>query len=169
MAEAEADGGAPMSETVTTAPAMVERARCRRALGRAVAATLSGGIAVLYLVLMATVREAELPAYTTDNTWGAYLLLAVPYLVGAALLLLTDLRWLWLGGALVQVAVLVLFVLVGVGVLGPGVFEYEALAEVPIEVWAGVVCGSQLLLLGLLVVLALTPTGAAQVDATGRI
>jgi hypothetical protein len=148
------------AQPVEPAVPVVPRATCRRALLRTVAAMLSGGIAVLYLVLMATVREAELPEYTVDNTWGAYLLLAVPYLIGAVLLVLADRRALWVGGVLVQVAVLALFVLFGVGVSQPGVFGYEALADVPVEVWAGVVSSAQVLLLGLLAVLALTPTAA---------
>jgi cytochrome bd-type quinol oxidase subunit 2 len=145
--------------------ALVERATCRRTVARAVAAMLSGGIAVLYLVLTATVRQAEQAAAASRSTWGAYLLLAAVYLVGAVLLALLDRRALWRGGALVQVGVLVLFVLVGVGVLGPGVVGSAALTDVPVEVWAGVLCATQVLLLGLLAGLALLPTAAEAREA----
>jgi hypothetical protein len=68
-------------------------------------------------------------------------------------------------GATAQVFVIVLFVLFGVGVFGPGVFEYEALSDLRMELWAGVVTGAQVVLLGLLSALAVTrrpggtPTG----------
>lgn len=126
---------------------------------------LSGGIAVLYLVLMATVRQAEAAADSAESTWGAYLMAACLYLVGAVLLALLDRRLLWVGGALVQVGVLALFVLFGVGLLGPGVFAYEVLADVPLQVWAGVICGAEVLLLGLLAVLALVPTTTQRKEA----
>lgn len=143
--------------------------RCRRVVVRSVAAMLSGSIAAMYVILMATVRQAELPRFEGDSTWGAYLLLAVPYLVGAGLLALVDRRILWVTGALIQLAVVVGFALFGIGVMGPdfeglfgsGAFGYEALVNVPIEVWAGVITGAQLGLLGLLGYLALKPVPAA--------
>jgi hypothetical protein len=47
-------------------------------------------------------------------------------------------------------------VLFGIGVFGPGVFEYEALSALPMELWAAVVTGLQVVLLGLLAYLART-------------
>lgn len=126
---------------------------------RYAAAALCAVVAVLYLVLLFLVHDAEASAdVVVDTTWGAYLFLAVPYLVGAVLLAVVDQRALWVLGAAVQVVVVSLFVVFGVGVLGPddaGVFAYEALSDLPMEAFAGVVTVIQLVLLGLLAFLAL--------------
>lgn len=126
-----------------------------RARARYVAAALSGVVGILYLVLVFLVADAEVGA--SENTYGAYLFLAVPYLVGAGLLLAVDRRPLWVAGAGVQVLVLVLFVMFGAGAFGPGhgVFDYEALSGLHMEVWAAVLTGAELVLLGLLSYLAL--------------
>lgn len=123
---------------------------------RYAAAALCSFIGVLYLVLLYLVADAE--AGAQENTFGAYLFLAVPYVAGAALLLLVDRRVLWLVGAGVQVAVVVLFVMFGAGAFGPGqgVFDYDALSDLPMELWATVITGGEVVLLGLLLYLAAT-------------
>ena len=129
----------------------------RRMATRYAAAALSGTVGVLYLVLLFLVADAE--AGAAENTFGAYLFLAIAYLAGAGLLLAFDLRPLWVVGALVQVAVIVLFVMFGAGAFGPGqgVFDYEALRDLPMELWAAVITGGELVLLGLLTYLAAAP------------
>lgn len=70
-----------------------------------------------------------------------------------------DRRPLWVIGAAVQVVIIVLFVLFGAGVFEPerGVFDYDALSGLHMGVWAVVITGAELILLGLLSYLALTP------------
>jgi hypothetical protein len=124
---------------------------------RFVAAALSATVALLYLVLLFLVADAEAGARSLEgDTYGAYLFLAVPYLAGAVLLLVYDHRVLWAVGAAVQVAVLVLFVMFGAGAFGPGqgVFDYAALSDLPMGLWATVITGAEVVLLGLLVYLA---------------
>ena len=130
--------------------------RHRRAV-RYVAAVLSGGIAGCYLTLLVLVARAEAQA-GAETTFGAYLFLAVPYVAGAVLLPTRDQRVLWAIGAVVQVAVLVLFVLFGIGVWGPGLFADATLSGLHMPVWAGAVGGAEVVLLALLGHLALTPT-----------
>lgn len=134
-----------------THPSETGRLRTRYA-----AAALSGVIGVLYLVLLYLVADAE--AGEAENTFGAYLFLAVPYVAGAALLLLLDRRALWVVGAGVQVVVVVLFFMFGAGAFGPGqgVFDYDALSDLPMELWAAVITGGEVVLLGLLLYLAAT-------------
>jgi hypothetical protein len=55
-------------------------------------------------------------------------------------------------------AVLALFVVFGVGVLGPGVFEYEALSGLHMPVWAAVITAAEVVLLASLSYLAATAT-----------
>ena len=133
----------------------------RRRIIRRITAGLALGVAVLYLVLLVLVSDAE--AGLGENTFGAYLFLSVPYLVGGVLLARLDSRPLYLLGAVVQVAVIVLFVLFGVGSVDhPGVFAYEALARLNMPVWATLITGAEVALLGLLSYLAATaPTGTA--------
>jgi hypothetical protein len=71
---------------------------------------------VLCLILLFLVADAESGA--SENTYGVYLLLAVPYLIGAGLLLAVDRRALWIAGSAVQVAVIVLSVMFGLACLG---------------------------------------------------
>jgi hypothetical protein len=109
----------------------------------------------LYGVFFVIVRDAEQAVVGgTDDTFPAYAALAVVYLVGAVLLAVLDRRWVWVTGAVVQVLVLGLFVLLGVGLPGPGVFEHEALSDVPVAIWAAAITGLQLVLLGVLTYLA---------------
>ena len=127
----------------------------RRRFLRRLTAGLAFGIAVLYLVLLVLVAHAE--AGRSENTFGAYLFLSVPYLAGGVLLARLDDRRLYLLGAVVQAGVIVLFVLFGVGSgQHPGVFEYEALGRLHMEVWAAVITGAEVALLGLLAYLAAT-------------
>jgi hypothetical protein len=114
-------------------------------------------VAVLYLILLYLVAQAEaVPGATDGSTYGGYLFLAVPYLVGAGLLAAVDRRALWVVGAAVQVVVIALFLMFGVGLFGPGVFEYEALTALPMELWAAGITGAQVILFGLLCYLAAT-------------
>jgi len=127
---------------------------------RYVAAALCGIVGLLYLILLFLVADAEFApgAVVSDTTYGAYLFLAVPYVVGAALLVAVDRRVLWAVGSAVQVLVIALFVMFGVGMFGPGVFEYDALSALRMELWAAVITGAQVILFGLLCYLALPPT-----------
>lgn len=129
----------------------------RRVRARRLGATLCGVVALLYLILLFVVADAESGA--AENTYGAYLFLAVPYLIGAGLLAALDRRGLWVVGAAVQVVVIVLFVMFGAGAFGPGqgVFDYDALSGLHMELWAAVITGAEVLLLGLLSYLAFTP------------
>ena len=127
---------------MNTSPAISRRA------ARLAAAAISLGVGALYAVLLFLVADAE--AGASENTYGAYLLLAVPYLVGGVLLATVDRRGLWVSTAVLQVVVLVLFVLLAVGGSRPGVFEYEALSGLHMAVWAAVITGAQVVLLGLL-------------------
>ena len=120
-------------------------------------AAVSGVVACLYGVFFVIVRDAEQAVVGgTDDTFPAYAALAVVYLVGAVLLTALERRWVWVTGAIVQVVVLGLFVL-----LGLGVFEHEALSDVPVAVWAAAITGLQLVLLGVLTYLAGARRGPA--------
>ena len=61
-------------------------------------------------------------------------------------------------GAVVQVAVIVLFVMFGAGLFGPGqgVFDYDALSGLHMGAWAAVTLAGDLVLGGLLAWLAMT-------------
>lgn len=136
----------------------------RRTMTRHLAAALCGIIGVLYLILLFLVANAESGA--SENTYGAYLFLAVPYLIGAVLLAAVDRRDLWIAGATIQVVVIVLFVMFGAGVFGPGqgVFDYDVLSGLHMEWWAAVITGAEAVLLGLLSYLAFTPQGVRHDD-----
>ena len=134
-------------------------AQARRRTIRRCTAGLAFAVALLYLVLMILVADAE--RSLGENTYGAYLFLSVPYLGGAVLLARLDNRVVYLAGTVVQLGVIALFVLFGLGAFGPGVFEYEALGQLHMAVWAGVITGAEVVLVGLLAYLALTaPKGA---------
>lgn len=138
---------------------LTRQASGRRRTVRYVGAGLCGVVAVLYLILMFVVRDVEVAA-EVETTYGAYVFLAVPYLVGAVLLAGVDRRVLWAVGAVIQVVILTLFVMFGVGLFGgEGVFEDETLREIPMELWAAAITGAQVVLLGLLSYLALAPAG----------
>jgi hypothetical protein len=59
----------------------------------------------------------------------------------------------------VQIVVIVLFVIFGAGVFGPGqgVFDYDALSGLRMELWAAGITGAEVVLLGLLSYLAFAP------------
>ncbi|MGA8046910.1 MAG: hypothetical protein WCA30_11665 [Dermatophilaceae bacterium] len=124
----------------------------RRAV-RYVTALLSMAVGALYLILLFLVFKAESQpdAVVTDTTYGAYLFLAIPYLIGAVLSVASDRRTLWILGAGVQSVVIALF-----AVFGVGAFEYAVLSGLRMELWATVITGAQLALLGLLGYLATT-------------
>lgn len=136
-----------------------------RTMVRYLTAALSAGIGLLYVALLFLVADAE--AGAAENTYGAYLFLSVPYLVGAALSVIADRQWLWIAGAAFQVVVIGLFAMFGAGLWGPdqGVFGYDALAGLHMEVWAAVLTGAQVALFGLLAYLALTPIRRLRSDA----
>jgi len=129
----------------------------RRTMTRHLAAALCGIVGVLYLILLFLVADAESGA--SENTYGAYLFLALTYLLGAGLLIAVDRRPLWVVGAAVQIVVIVLFVMFGAGVFGPGqgVFDYDALSGLRMELWAAGITGAEVVLLGLLSYLAFAP------------
>lgn len=60
----------------------------------------------------------------------------------------------WAVGAIIQVSVIALFVILGSGEFGPGVFEYEALNGIAVGAWAAAITGLQVMLLGVLTFLA---------------
>lgn len=132
----------------------LQSAHTRRTV-RYVAAAMSAVVAILYVVLMLLVRNAELePGATDTTTYGGYLFLAVAYAIGAVILFVVDNRTLQLLGAGVQIVVLLLFIVFGIGLLGEGVFEYEAVSDLPIGLWAALVTGAQVALLAMLGYLA---------------
>lgn len=125
------------------------------------AVAVSALVTVLYAVLFFVVRAVEADPATTDTTYGAYLFLAIAYLVSTVAYAVLDRRAIWLAGAVLQVVVLGLFIVFGIGLLGPGLFEYELLVEsTPVALWASVITGLQIVLLGVLGYLAtLKPAG----------
>ena len=129
----------------------------RRTTARYLAAAVSCTVGALYLVLLFLVEDAESGA--SENTYGAYLYLGLTYLLGAGLLIAIDRRVVWVVGAAVQIAVIVLFVLFGAGAVGPGqgVFDYDALRGLHMELWAAGIPGAEVVLLGLLSFLTFAP------------
>ena len=123
----------------------------RRKSVRRVAAVVSGLVTATYLWMFFAVRAAE--TGLSENTFGAYIQLTVIYLIGTILLVAMDRRWLWGVGAAVQVIVLALFATFGIAI-----FDYSAVADLPLTLWAGVLTSAQLALLGLLGYLAISPT-----------
>jgi hypothetical protein len=112
-------------------------------------------LACLYGAFFFIVRDAEQAVVGgTDDTFPAYAALAVLYLAGAFLLTALERRWVWVAGAVIQVVVIGLFILFGVGMQGPGIFEYEVLNDVPVALWAATITGLELVLLGVLAHLA---------------
>jgi hypothetical protein len=128
----------------------------RRRRVRYLTAALCAVVGLLYVALLFLVADAE--AGAAENTYGAYLFLSVPYLVGAALSVKADRKVLWIAGAAFQVVVIGLFAMFGAGLFGPGqgVFGYEALAGLHMGLWATVITGAQVALFGLLAYLALS-------------
>ena len=79
-----------------------------------------------------------------ETTYGAYLFLFVPYAVGVVLLARVDLRQPWGVGAVIQFAVVGLYL------------AYGTAADLSLA-WGAVLTGLQVVLLALLGYLALTP------------
>lgn len=121
---------------------------------RTVAIVLCGLVTVLYAILCYLVWDAEMAArIDTDQTYVAYGMLAALYLIATVLLGLVDRRVLWAVGAAIQVIVIALFVVIGAGGLESaeaGVFGYEALDGLQVELWAAAITGLQVALLGLM-------------------
>ncbi len=114
-----------------------------------VVVAISAIVAVLDGVFFLVVRRVELSSVVSDTTYGAYLILALVYLAASVAFAVLDRRWVWIAGAVLQVAVIGLFVVFGFGLLGPGQFDYDVLmAETPLALWAGVITGLQLVMLG---------------------
>ncbi len=131
--------------------ALQSRSPGTRRTVRYVAAGMSTVIALLYVALMLLVRNAELePGATDTTTYGGYLFLAVAYAIGAAILFFVDNRTLHLLGVGVQIVVLLLFIVFGIGLLGEGVFQYKAVSHLPIGLWAALITGAQVVLLAML-------------------
>jgi hypothetical protein len=141
---------------------MLATSRWHHAL-RYVGAGLSAVAAVLYLGLMLAIRSLELGA-GVETTWGLYLFASVPYIIGAAVLLLLDDRAVFVLGAALQGVIVLLFAWAS-GLLA----DYALLAglTVPIGVWAAAITGVQVLLFGLLVYLAITVRGARATTGQG--
>ena len=131
-----------MAMTLHTSTFAHPAAPLRRAL-RYVSAALCAVAAVLYLILFFTVRADEM-ASGVETTYGAYLFLFVPYAVGVVLLARADQRLLWGVGAVIQLAVVGLYL------------AYGTAAELSMA-WGAVLTGLQVALLALLGYLALTP------------
>ncbi|WP_347354124.1 hypothetical protein [Intrasporangium sp.] len=127
----------------------------RRRTIRYLAAGFAGAVAILYVVLMLMVRSAELkPGVTDRRTYGGYLVLAIAYAVGAVILATIDNQVLHVLGMGVQAVTILLFIVFGVGLLGPGVFRYQAISHLPLGLWAALITGAQVLLLAMLGYLA---------------
>lgn len=119
---------------------------------RYVAAALAGLTAVMYLLIGFCVVSV-IEAACADQVFGTFA--AGAYLLGVALLLFFDNRWLWGLGAVFQVMV---------------IFMYFNLApqRVPAyEVWGILIRIAQVLLLAALVYLALRPTIPRVARGTG--
>jgi hypothetical protein len=139
-----------MTTTVSSHPLTGSGSLRRRQIRRG-AALVSGLLALTYIWMFFAIRATELAA-EVETTYGAYLFLTVPYVAGAVLLLLLDLRVLWAAGAVVQVAVVALFV-----TFGAAVFDYPEVADLPLELWVATTLIGQAVLFGLLGFLTLTP------------
>jgi hypothetical protein len=135
--------------TTSPVPVMTGRSDHLHRPIRFTAVALCAVTGVLYLLLFFLVRHAEVGL--SENTFGAYLFLAIPYLAGAALMLNFDRRLLYAVGAAVQVVVLVLFAMFGAGLWGPGqgVFDYAALDSLNMAWWAAIISGIEVVLLAL--------------------
>jgi len=143
--------------TTLSPPNQASSHTVRRHRARRSAAVVSGVVTVTYLWMFFAVRAAE--TGLSENTFGAYLQLTVIYLIGTVLLLAVDRRWLWGIGAAVQVIVLALFATFGVAI-----FDYSALVDLPLALWAVASTSAELALLGLLGYLAATPTTTTPVE-----
>lgn len=120
----------------------------RRKALRRVAALLSGGVAVLYLVVF----FVQLPHIREpDNPAPVFVPLALIYVVGAVLVIRRDVRWVqWLGAA-VQVILIGLLAWIVVGS-----YAHEGVQFFVDMLWLVLaITAAQVLILGLLLNLAL--------------
>jgi hypothetical protein len=109
----------------------------------------------IYLWMFFAIRAAEVGA--SENTFGAYLQLAVVYASGAGLLLVIDRRWVWALGIAVQVVVIGLFL-----VFGRAILHYDLVTDLPLWSWIVLTSVGQLALIGMLgYLLTTTPTPEA--------
>jgi hypothetical protein len=129
---------------------------------RRVAVGVCLGIAAAYFALFWVVRDAESGA--SENTFGAYLFLAVAYLAQTVMLAVTRRRGAYVLTLAIQVMVIVLFILFGVGVFGPGAFDYNLLDPLRIEIWAVAIVSAQIALMALAGAL-LRNTAGGQADS----
>lgn len=119
---------------------------------RYVAALLAGVTAVMYLLIGLCV-VAVIEAACADQVFGTFA--AGAYLLGVALLLFFDNRWLWGLGAALQVMVIFMY------------FNLAAQRVPAYEVWGILIRIVQVLLLGALVYLAIRPTASRAALGTG--
>jgi hypothetical protein len=119
-------------------------------------------LGVLYFVLFLLVRQAE--AGADENTFGAYVFLSLIYLGLAGALVVRPGVVTYTIGLFVQIAVLVLFVVFAVGLLGPGVFDYDLVSDLRMPLWATATTALQIGLIVLLVGL-IRHGSPAEVDA----
>ena len=116
---------------------------------RLLAQLLSAALAAAYLVLFLLVRDAE--RAEPENTFGAYVFLFLAYAACAVALTVWRGPVVALAAAALQVAVLVLFVVFGMGLLGPGVFAYDVVRPLHMPVWAAGITTAEVVLLAVLV------------------
>jgi len=134
------------SDPVQIAHAEIERAH-RRLTIRHVAAFLAAATATIYLLIgLSIVHVVEIPAGEDPNVQLYFgLPAALAYAFGAGLLLVTDRRWLWVLGAVLQVMVIAMYLAV------------STTREPAFEGWGITLRVLQALLLGALLYLAVTP------------
>jgi hypothetical protein len=118
----------------------------QRRLVRLVAASISALTAVLYLLIGFGVLQVVETSSPDAPSGGAYL-------VGALLLISLDRRSLWVAGACLQVAVIVMYVVVG------------QQRTPSFEVWGLTIKAAQLVLLGALLYLAIRPVEGVDTEA----
>jgi hypothetical protein len=122
----------------------------QRRIIRHVAAAISGLTALLYLLIGLEVLQVV--EATTEEAPGMLefgVMAGTAFLFGAVLLVATDRRILWALGALFQIGVIVMYVVVG------------PQRSPSFEVWGLTIKALQLVLLAALVYLAVRPVGSA--------
>jgi hypothetical protein len=134
-------------EMITRATAGVGR----RPLVRRVAAALSGATAVVYFMIgFGVVQVVDAAPADAPDLFGFGLSAGLAFALGAILLLAFDRRVLWVLGALFQVGVIAMYVVV------------SAERTPPFEVWGILIRVAQVFILGSLVYLAAQPPGRAR-------
>lgn len=123
--------------------AIVSRGRQEGRVRAALLIALALGIVYFFLFLL--VRQAE--AGADENTFGAYVFLALIYLGLVGALVVRAGVVTYTIGLIVQIAVLCLFVVFGIGLLGPGVFDYELVSGLGMPWWAAATTAGQVALI----------------------